>query len=46
MERKLEPVISGSFRLGDASQAFAILKSGKARGKLVLNVKDHILEAT
>ncbi|EXL66107.1 hypothetical protein FOPG_17703 [Fusarium oxysporum f. sp. conglutinans race 2 54008] len=30
MERKLEPVMGGSFRLGDASQAFAMLKSLKA----------------
>ncbi|KAG5796258.1 hypothetical protein H9Q69_004684 [Fusarium xylarioides] len=41
MEGKVEPVIGGSFTLSEASQAFAMVKSGKARGKLVIAVKDY-----
>ncbi|KAM0549075.1 hypothetical protein ACHAPJ_009650 [Fusarium lateritium] len=44
LEGKLKPVIGGLFDLNNAAEAFTILKSGKARGKLVICVGRQTLE--
>ncbi|SCO76957.1 related to zinc alcohol dehydrogenase [Fusarium oxysporum] len=41
-EGKLKAVIGGRYSLGEAAQAFAVLKSGKARGKLVIDVAGYL----